>query len=63
MEYSIDVGFVNAICLCKLSLYLIDLSMLFVIHNEFLCLYLLNMTNLCGICLTFAFSSTSMSML
>ena len=44
MEQSIDEGFVNLICLCKLSLHLIDLSMPFVIHTEFL--YLLNVTNL-----------------
>ena len=37
-----------------MSLYLIDLRMPFVIHDE-LYLYLLNVTNLYGICLTFTF--------
>ena len=62
MEYSIDVVFVNLFCLCKLPLHLIYLSMPFVIHNEFLCLCLLNVTNLYGMCLTFACSSISMTM-
>ena len=48
-------GSVIISCLYSLSLNLIDLRIPPVIHASFLCLYLLNLTVLSGICLSIAF--------
>ena len=48
------MGFVNFNCLYILSRYLIDVNIPCVIQADFLCLYLLNFTNLFGICLVLA---------
>ena len=48
-------GSVIISCLNSLSLNLIDLRIPQVIHVSFLCLYLLNLTVLSGICLSIAF--------
>ena len=56
--YSIEVGFVDLLSLYSLSLYRIDFNKPFVIHLDFLCLYLSNFTNLPDMCLSLAFSIT-----
>ena len=55
ISYSLELGFVNFILLYRLSRHLIEFSSPLVIHLYFLCLYLLNVTNLHDICLFFAF--------
>ena len=62
-KYPVALGFVNFISLHKLSLYLIDLSIPLVIHADCLCLCLLNVAILYGICLTLAMSISLIRML
>ena len=57
--YSLEVGFVNFILFYRLSRNLIEFSSPLFIHLYFVCLYLLNFTNLHDICLFFAFSISS----
>ena len=59
MSYSLRTGLANFIVLYRLSRNLIDFNMPYVIHLDFLCLYLLNLTNFPVMCFFLAVSITS----